>query len=183
MSKSKLRRANRNGNPRAAIVRVQPVSVEEAVQAAAPLPSAPPREPIQRTIPQLILVLTPNQAGLQIELPGANGMRRVIPVSRGDKLQDVALRILQAQARQQIEIGLDGAPTSRQLLHWERHWMFPDDRCPFCIAEGTAHRPSKRWQRASEHVVGDGSVTVRRVPPKGRPMRQKLSGSLESLGL
>lgn len=154
----------------------------------APARHRTPPEPI--LIPQVIITLSP--AGtLQAELPGANGSRRVIPLGAGpagrrdERIEAVLIRILTAQSRNQIELGLDGAPTSRQLLHWERHWQFPDDRCPHCLAEGAAHRPSKKWARASEHAAGDESVIVRRIVPKGRAarMQQTIQASLEEIGL
>lgn len=171
-------------------LQIQPVRVQ--AQLVEPAPASPrhrtPPEPI--LIPQVIVTLS-SAGTLQAELPGANGSRRVIPLGAGstsrrdERIEAVLIRILTAQSRNQIELGLDGAPTSRQLLHWERHWQFPDDRCPHCLAEGAAHRPSRRWARASEHAAGDGSVTVRRLVPKGRAarMKQTIQASLEEIGL
>ena len=80
-------------------------------------------------IPQLILTLSP-AGDLLVELPGVNGSRRQIPVTNLSTLQT----ILQAQLRHQTNIGLDGAPTARQVLHWEKHTIRRDN-CPFCRAE------------------------------------------------
>ncbi len=67
--------------------------------------------------PQLILTLSPAGA-LLVELPGANGSRRRVELKPGEA-EGSLLRMLQAQLRREVEIGLDGAPTERQVEHWE----------------------------------------------------------------
>jgi hypothetical protein len=84
-------------------------------------------------IPQVIITLSP-QGSLIIELPAANGARRQIDLS-GD-CEATLKRILQAQLRERVEIGLDGAPTAAQVRHWERHGKWKDPQCRFCIAAG-----------------------------------------------
>lgn len=138
-------------------------------------------------IPQLIITLSPTRDALQLELPGVNGLRRVVPVRTQD-LATTCLRILCAQAERKVQIGLDGAPTQRQVRHWERHDLFPDDRCPFCIAEGRTRAGQGRpgWRRTSEHTVGDGSIKVRKLLPKSRKIsasRQVSDSLADDLGL
>lgn len=133
-------------------------------------------------IPQLIVTLNLTQDGLQAELPGANGSRRVVALGDGDDFHDSCLRMLQAQVRRHVEIGLDGAPTERQVRHWEEHKDFADDRCPFCKSEG---RVASRRGRERPYAVaaGDGSVTVRKVGKKRKPGLRLAGRTLEQLGL
>lgn len=134
-------------------------------------------------VPHLIITLTPDQAGLQAELPGANGSRRVCQLSRKDFAGD-CLRILQGLARSAVAIGEDGAPTQQQVRHWERHELFPDSRCSFCRAEGRAAPAGTKTPKAYQQSAGDGSVTVRRIAAKGKARaKTKLTASLEELGL
>ena len=145
-------------------------------------------------VPQLIITLSPDRSGLQVELPGANGSRRVVPLA-GKQFYESCLRMLQAQAERKVQIGLDGAPTQAQVKHWERHSIFPDDRCPFCLAEGRAgHARRGSWKPAREHTVGDGSIRVTRLPSAGpsagqrsatgKRLSRKVEGKmLEELGL
>jgi hypothetical protein len=133
--------------------------------------------------PQLIITLSPDQSQLQAELPGLNGSRRVCVLPRKNRdFIEACRRILQGLALGKVQIGLDGAPTSQQVRHWERHSMFPDDRCPFCLDEKRV-TSQRRQQRLSEHTVGDGSVTVRRVPSRKRGDGLKSATSALQLGL
>ncbi len=143
--------------------------------------------------PQLLITLTPDRLGLQAELPGANGSRRVVSLSSKAFFSD-CLRILLAQANLKVEIGLDGAPTQAQVRHWEQHGAdHPSDRCPFCLEAGWVHFRPGSGQRRREQTQGDGSVKVRRLPAKGkarsggggqkRNLARKISASLEELGL
>lgn len=133
--------------------------------------------------PQIIITLTPDHSALQAELPGLNGTRRVIPLRSAD-IAETLLRILQGQHRQKVEIGLDGAPTARQIWHWERHNVWPSNDCPFCIADGRCTSGASR-HRPVEHAAGDGSVTVRRVPAKasGQGSGRICALSIEELGI
>lgn len=146
------------------------------------------------TSPQLLITLTPDRLGLQAELPGTNGSRRVVSLSSKAFFSD-CLRMLLAQANLKVEIGLDGAPTQAQVKHWEGHSaQAPSDRCPFCLEAGWVHSRAGR-EKPREHSVGDGSVKVRRLPAKGkargggggggqkRILARKISASLEELGL
>lgn len=83
--------------------------------------------------PQIIVTLSP-LGQLVIELPGV-GTRRQI-TSRDGEFHETCRRILEAQAMDRTEIGLDGAPTQAQVKHWERHQVWPDSHCRFCLAEG-----------------------------------------------
>lgn len=108
-------------------------------------------------VPQVIVTLAPNGA-LIAELPAANGARRQVALM-GD-CEATLSRILQAQLRNQTELGLDGAPTQAQVKHWERHSIWADPQCRFCIAE-RGLKPSKK--RPLTIAAGNGEVTVRRI--------------------
>ena len=87
--------------------------------------------------PQLILTLTP-QGDLVAELPAANGARRQVP----DSSLETIRRILTAQLRAETTIGLDGAPTSRQTIHWDKHSkLHPQPYCPWCREAGWTSPP------------------------------------------
>lgn len=133
-------------------------------------------------VPQVIVTLTPAQDALQAELPGANGARRVIALGRDETIEATLLRILQAQALRAVECGEDGSPTQAQVLHWERHAEWPDDRCKFCKAEGRTLRASDRKARSAQ-LAGDGSVRVRRIVSKDKRLSNSLRESAEELGL
>lgn len=133
-------------------------------------------------VPQVLVTLTPSRDAIQAELPGANGMRRVIALGRNETIEATLLRILQAQSLRAVECGEDGSPTQAQVLHWERHSEWPDDRCKFCKAEGRTLRASERKARGIQ-LAGDGSVQVRRLVPKDKRLSNSLRQSAEELGL
>lgn len=119
--------------------------------------------------PQVLISLSP-EGSLVAELPGANGSRRKVVLKDHEAVASLR-RMLQAQANSQWEIGTDGAPTARQVKHWEQHDIFADDRCPFCIAEGRIRGGKPR--RAQPVLLSEhGGVVVRRLPPKGRKIKQ-----------
>lgn len=95
--------------------------------------------------PQLILTLSP-AGDLQIELPGANGSRRVVQVEGIDQLR----RILYAQLHGERGIGSESEPTEAALRHWRDHKRKYDERCAFCRAE--------RVQRAQ--IAGRQTVNI-----------------------
>lgn len=122
-------------------------------------------------LPQVIVTLAPN-GRLIAELPAANGARRKVNLA-GD-CEATLLRILQGQLRSKVEIGLDGAPTNAQVKHWERHGIWADPTCAFCIAEQRTHGVKRSRTDASPR--GDGSVQVRRI---GRKDTAKLRAKKE----
>lgn len=133
--------------------------------------------------PQLLITLTP-EGVLAVELPGFQATRRQI-ILRSAEAGETLLRMLEAQARDQAEIGQDGAPTAAQVKHWERHSIWKDRHCRFCIAEGTKpeyirHGNAKR-KKALVAKSRDG-VEVRRMPAgvKGSAVLEKKA---EELGL
>lgn len=99
--------------------------------------------------PQVLVTLNP-QGELTVELPGV-GTRRQI-VCRDGEIAGTLHRILLAQALDRTEIGLDGAPTQAQVRHWERHEIWPDSHCRFCLAEGRA-RPDHGQGRTGRRRV------------------------------
>lgn len=115
------------------------------------------------SIPQLILTLSP-QGQLIAELPGANGARRQVKLHGDDETVVASLhRMLAAQLRGRVAIGLDGAPTQAQERHWARHGgLWGDPTCAFCISEGRFAAPLKRKAKPRKIPIGDESVVVRK---------------------
>lgn len=113
-------------------------------------------------LPQVIVTLAPNGA-LIAELPGPNGARRQVPL--GKDPGETLLRILQGQLSSRVEIGLDGAPTEAQVRHWERHEIWADPTCRFCIAERGLHPRQKPREAKEKPVIVSKSngVEVRRL--------------------
>lgn len=135
------------------------------------------------TTPQLILTLSP-EGGLVCELPGTQATRRQVPL-RTSEAGETLLRILQAQARDQTEIGLDGAPTQKQVLHWERHSTWPSGNCRFCIAEDRARPDASKVRRAYTVSEPGAEVEVRRIRAgaSGKHKVLKAKALAEDLGL
>lgn len=124
--------------------------------------------------PQLLVTLSP-QGGLVLELPGTQGTRRQLSVREGEFTQ-TCLRVLRAQQEQRTEIGTDGAPTQVQVQHWERHNIWPDSRCRFCLSEG---RASPEYPKAKRRVLVHSTksgVEVRRIKA-GASAKHKVSSS------
>lgn len=120
-------------------------------------------------VPQVIVTLMPDGT-LAAELPGPGPTRRKIELAFG-KAEQTLLRILAAQLLERDwEIGLDSAPTSAQVKHWEKHGEWPRERCRFCLAEGriSAADPlrAKRTNRLIERR-SDG-VEIKRIPARSR---------------
>jgi hypothetical protein len=114
-------------------------------------------------IPQLIVTITPD-GKLAVELPGVQATRRQV-VLRTAEAGESLLKMLNAQAADRTEIGLDGAPTAAQVKHWERHGTWPDSHCRFCIAEGRAKPDYERVRTKKKELVfkrSDG-VEVRTI--------------------
>lgn len=132
--------------------------------------------------PQLILSLTPSGT-LIIELPGPMSTRRKVEV-REDDLATTARRILEAQQAAAVEIGLDGAPTQAQVRHWERHGIWADERCPFCLREGRIGG-SERVRRIVTLAKRDDGVEVRKIPArqKGAPAPIMAKKNLSEMGI
>jgi hypothetical protein len=145
---------------------------------------------------QCIITLLPD-GSLAAELPSLNGARRQVPV---DSLETVR-RILAAQLHNRADtIGTDGKPTIAQVKHWEEHLerivddatgtykisKLQPDTCVWCLAhtmglstDERAHRRARailREQRriqAAPYKMGDGSVTVKRIPAQDKRIIRK----------
>jgi hypothetical protein len=109
--------------------------------------------------------------GLEINLPGPNEGVRSIPLRDTTTINAIETirQILVALARGENEIGLDGAPTRQQVNHWERHQIYPDSKCPFCIKANAfqdalaPHKSSHKFDaRYVERDLGNG-CKVRRI--------------------
>lgn len=135
------------------------------------------------TTPQLILTLSPD-GGLVAELPGPFATRRRVELRDASAL-DTCKRILHAQLGGQTEIGLDGAPTSAQVKHWERHEIWPDTRCAFCVREGRFGAPAQRARAKVLVQKRPDGVEVRRVRAgvSGLKKVSKTSQTAKELGL
>ena len=135
--------------------------------------------------PQLLITLS-LQGGLVLELPGSMGTRRQVQVRDGE-LASTCHRILAAQLLEQTEIGLDGAPTQAQVKHWERHGIWADSQCRFCLSEGRAHASRPKTRRKVLVSVDRAGVEVRRIKTglSSAPKTKKISSkkSAEELGL
>jgi hypothetical protein len=148
--------------------------------------------------PQVILTLNP--AGqIVAELPGPSGSRRHLAINDLDTVH----RILASQLKSEPQtIGLDGAPTSGQAIHWEKHMdgdviVSEDEQCSWCIAarmgidtSEAAYQRAKRELRRSKNrgpyiystTAGDGSVRVRIAPTKSNRIKpRQVAVSLSSL--
>lgn len=123
------------------------------------------------------------QGQLLLALPGQQDTLRDIVV-RKDDAGETLVRILMALEMDRTEIGLDGAPTQAQVKHWERHGVWPDERCRFCLAEGRI-RPSVQRHRSTRTVYKDNTgVEVRIIAAgKGGKKIQRARQSLEDLDL
>lgn len=147
---------------------------------------------------QIIITLSA-EGKLQAELPGVNGTRRVVPLRGGVEpftgepiLERTLVRLLEGQQNEQYEIGQDGAPTNQQVTHWEKHDVWADARCRFCIAEGRIKPARPKKEQRSELIAKTAGLEIRRlteVRKKGEA-KAKAEGqvivstkSMEDLGL
>jgi hypothetical protein len=134
--------------------------------------------------PQLILTLSPENS-LVVELPGVMGTRRRVELRPGSEAETLT-RILRAQREEKAEIGLDGAPTQAQVRHWERHSIWSDSRCRFCIAEGKASpaHSAKPTRRSSVIERRPDGVEIKKLRAGASGLGPKPSGkSAEEMGL
>lgn len=109
---------------------------------------------MSQRVPQVIVSLTAS-GQLKVELPGAGASRRSIEMTEASAGASL-LRILQAQLGDQVEIGTDGAPTTQQLAHWEKHDLFPRGNCRFCMAEGRGTGQAKAKKKVLIERRSDG---------------------------
>jgi hypothetical protein len=133
--------------------------------------------------PQVLVTITP-EGGLAIELPGQQATRRQVLLREGDAGVTL-LRILKAQQDHRVELGLDGAPTGAQVNHWERHNIWPDSRCRFCLAEGRAKKSTGEIaadspkKRVLVYKTPDG-VEVRRIKAGATGLGLKLETKIQA---
>jgi hypothetical protein len=142
---------------------------------------------------QVTITMLPD-GSLCMERPYQGG-RIQTPVSDFETIR----RALAAQLHNRADtIGTDGKPTTAQVRHWEDHLerVMPDgtlsigklnpDTCVWCLAhtmglstDERAHKRArailKEQRRISSHpfTMGDGSVTVRRVPKSASSKSKK----------
>lgn len=129
-----------------------------------------------------VKVTISTSGALQAALPGAQGTDRIIELKPGTEAASLT-RILVAQLALHYAIGEDGAPTEVQVRHWERHQVFADSRCPFCLAEGRVTASGRQRGNAPVVLADYGGVTVRRVQGKGKGGSRRVDKSMEELGL
>lgn len=116
-------------------------------------------------MPKVFLQVSMDESGqVFMELPGSAGRTRSIPMTETALLFRV-LKGLQAEERL---IGRAGAPTERQALHWTKHSVFEDPRCPFCQAEKGLRGVSQAHLKAGlrQLVRKCDGVEVRVIPGK-----------------
>lgn len=122
---------------------------------------------------------------LFIDLPGPEGRLRSVPIKETAhiSMSELILRVLKGLQMDERGIGLAGAPTERQMLHWNKHVLFPDPRCPFCKAEkALGEMNEKRLKSGLRRLVRkcDG-VDVRHIPPER--LSDETRRTAEELGL
>ena len=123
--------------------------------------------------PQLIVTLLPSGA-LAAELPGPFATRRKVEMTDSEVATTVR-RILEAQSHDRTEIGLDGAPTNAQVLHWEKHQQFASARCRFCLAEGRIKPAAEKRRRSEKIDLGGGIVMIKKAPSGASGIKGKAS--------
>lgn len=135
--------------------------------------------------PSLVVSLAPD--GTLVAEHFTNGGRHSTPLKPGFAEADIR-RILQAKLRSLVALGEDGQPTAHQVRHWERHEVWKDPSCPFCIAEGL--RPQKKRKSTNWEEIGSGGAArVRTLPPgsakklAAQARRQAAPATAEELGL
>lgn len=121
-------------------------------------------------VPQVIVTIDP-QGKLVAELPGPSCTRRQVHMRSGEA-EETLLRILQHQLLSKVEIGLDGAPTQRQVDHWERHQIWPNEGCRWCIEEDRIGSGISSRRRQEFFTVG-GDVKVRKLKAKASGLPKK----------
>jgi hypothetical protein len=65
-------------------------------------------------------------------------------LSQNDTTTGIISKILEGQLTSKSCLGEDGAPTAQQLRHWEKHSIWGDPSCPFCISEGKFEKGKNR---------------------------------------
>ncbi len=135
--------------------------------------------------PQILVTLSP-EGQLVLELPGSQATRRQL-VCRDSDIAQTLHRMLEAQQADRTEIGLDGSPTQAQVSHWERHSIWPQLGCRFCVSEGRT-KPDYDKVRVKRKVVvykTPQGVEVRRIKSgqSGLIAQSQARHSPEDLGL
>lgn len=119
---------------------------------------------------------------LTLALPGfLNGSRDI--VLRKDEAGETLVRILMALSEDKTEIGLDGAPTQAQVHHWERHTIWADERCRFCLAEGRVKPSAQRFHKKTLVEKRSDGIEIRKIATgKSGPRVLRTRKSLADLG-
>lgn len=112
--------------------------------------------------PQVLITLSP-LGNLQVELPGISPTRRTVILTDREAVATIK-RILYGQLADKAEIGEDGAPTIAQVRHWEKHEVFSDSSCRFCIAEGRTFGPGR--PKRAHTIRKDSEVEISRISIK-----------------
>lgn len=110
------------------------------------------------------LVVSLSADGTLVAEHFTNGGRHSTPLKAGSAEADI-IRILQAKLRNQVQLGEDGQPTAHQVRHWERHGIWKDPSCPFCLAEGS--RPQRKRKVVTWEEIGSGGAARVRTLPQG----------------
>lgn len=104
---------------------------------------------------------------LELNFPGD----RAVELRNSGTAIETIRKVLIAQAEQELSLGLDGSPTTQQVRHWERHEIFANPHCPFCLAEGRRPREGE-----SRRCLGEGVEvrTIKKIPTGARGLRPAL---------
>jgi hypothetical protein len=125
-------------------------------------------------LPQVIVTLAPNGT-LIAELPGANGARRQVPL--GPKPTRRNPYPHPAGPTQFTRGDWPGRCANQaQVKHWERHEIWADPTCRFCIAERGLHPRQKPKAVAEKPVVVSKSTASRSAGLAIRSAKPSSSG-------
>jgi cytosine/adenosine deaminase-related metal-dependent hydrolase len=121
-----------------------------------------------------------SQGNLCLGLPGVGDTVRWLPLrdTEASPAIDTIKRVLVGLANSHTGIGTEGAPTGQQLTHWQKHSIWPDEKCPFCQADARA----AAMLQAIEVQAGGQTVT-RIAAGKRAPAQFKTNKSAQDLGL
>ena len=135
--------------------------------------------------PQIIITLD-SDGRLIANLPSHSATLRKVPLREGAEGPSLR-RMFEAQARGELQIGEDGAPTQAQVRHWEEHKEAqPDRRCRFCAEAGWL-ADGANSRRAMREIIANasgGGVIVRRITARvsGGAPAKPTTVNVEDLG-
>lgn len=130
--------------------------------------------------------LAPNGKDLTLEFLSEGGLKHDVPVTNPGALGSTLTSVLQTIRNGRVELGTDGAPTSAQVLHWEKHSSgWPVATCRFCLS-ASAEKEAKRKARGREMIARTGGgVQINRISERivrdatGKPRNGKIHFNID----